>query len=586
MRIKVGISLMMALLVIISSCAVTTVSADPPSCPPLTVTKTVDKIDAYYGDTVEFEIVVNYCNDSGDGNCLTNILVTDTLPSGLEYIEIISVEPECDYDFEESGNTLVWDFVKEPICGQGSITIIFTALVIGGNYGENINIANVTGTELCGSNYLSAGDIATVYIKPSVDVEKTVWDPDVQEWVELLDGVIKDVDVEFQIIITYHGSADITCLEVIDEFGGYCDCLEYLEGSDKFTYPNNNGFDDPNVTIDGNVITWLWSSGLGIDFRLEDSQSITIHFKANVTHYCYPEREDCNTVVNNVDVDAWNCESCEPLEDNDEAKVNCRPHDPVFEKTVMYKGEWVDEGYTYVGEEVQFKLELTYYGNYNLTEIVITDYLPEDILTYVGPTSLIAPMTIPIEWGVEVSEDEKTIIWDTTVALNDSEMLTIEFKALVIGSTGDCEECGINTADYEAIESSVPYGERYGEDTAQVHAGDEIGIHIYVKQRLHIGRVNAYIGNIGHDDLEDVDWTIDVTGGVRKRVNASASGTIESLPEGTSAKVSLSRRSILRNGGRVTITVTATPAGGATVEETFKGIVIGRIIIVRPLIRR
>jgi len=114
-----------------------------------------------------------------------------------------------------------------------------------------------------------------------------------------------------------------------------------------------------------------------------------------------------------------------------------------------------------------------------------------------------------------------------------------------------------------------------------VHAGDAIDIEIGIRKRLHIGRISAHIENIGHDNLEDVDWTIDVTGGVRKRVNASASGTIESLPEHTSAKVSLSRRSILRNGGRVEITVTATPSGGATITETFNGIVIGRIVYVR-----
>jgi len=587
MRIKVGISFVMVLLVVISSCAVNTVNADEEIiCPPLTVAKTVrygeqwvNDIDAYYGDIVEFKIVVDYYNYS---NCLTNVVITDTLPSGLEYIETISVEPD-EYDFGESGGTLVWDFGDMLICKQGSIIIRFTALVIEGNYGENINTANVTGTEPCGINELSAEDDAIVNIRPSVVVEKTVWDPDAQEWVEYLDGVIKDVDVEFQIIITYHGSGYITCLEVIDEFEGCCDCLEYLEGSDEFTYPNNDDFDDPNVTIDGNEITWLWSSGLGIEFLLGDGQSVTIHFKANVTHYCYPERDYCNTVVNNVDVDAWNCESCEPLEDSDQAEVNCRPHDPVFEKTVLYKDEWVDEGYTYKYEEIQFKIELTYYGDYNLTDIVITDYLPEDILKYVGPSSLVAPMTIPIEWGVTIEDDGKTITWNSSVALNDSETLTIMFKAEVIGSNGDCEECGINLAEYAAVESCTAY-EYGGEDTAQVHAGEPIGININIRKRLHIGRISAYIKS-SHDDFEDVDWTIKVTGGVFKRVNVLASGTID-LPEDAPKKVSLPWKSrIVRRGGRVTITVTATLVGGETIEKRFDGIVLGRIILVRPLVK-
>jgi len=575
MRIKVGISLMMALLVIISSCAVTTVSAEDgePSCSPLTVTKTVNKTYAYYGDTVEFKIVVSYYNDSIKGNCLTNIVVTDTLPPGLEYIETISVEPEI-YDFDESGDTLVWDFGDEQLCEQ-SITIRFTALAIGGNYGENINIVNVTGTELCGPNELSAEDDAIVNIRQSVDVEKTVWDPDVQEWVEYLDGVIKDVDVKFQIVITYYGGDIINCMKVEDEITGYC--LEFADNV-EITYPNDDPVDEPwfDVSEDLKYITWEWGSDKKLN--LCDQESIIIRFDANVTDYCY---ERC--IIENWAY-VWLNTCCEPiLYGEDCAEVNCRPHDPVFEKTVMYKGEWVGEGYTYIGEEVQFKIELTYYGDYNLTDIEVKDYLPKDILTYLGPTSLIAPMTIPIEWDVKVSEDEKTITWNSSVALNDSETLTIIFKAKVINRTGGCEECGINIAEYTAVESCTEYGYE-GEDTAQVHAGDEIGILISVK-RLHIGRVSASIRNDGHDDLEDVDWTIDVKGGVLKRVNKSASGTIASLPEDTSKKVSLPWRSILRKGGRVTIIVTATPAGGATIEETFKGIVIGRIILVRPLIR-
>jgi len=549
----------------------------------LTVTKTVrdgedwvDVIDAYYGDTVEFKIVVNYCNNSGNGNCLTNILVIDVLPAGLEYIETTLVEPEYEYDFEESGDTLVWDFGDEPICGQGSITIRFTALVIGGNYGENVNIANVTGTELCGSNYLSAEDNATVYIKPSVDVEKTVWDPDTQEWVECLDGVIKDVDVKFQIVITYYGRNIINCMRVEDEITGYC--LEFADNV-EIIYPNDDPVDEPwfDVSEDLKYITWEWGSDKKLN--LCDKESIIIQFDANVTDYCY----GCCEVKNWAYV--WLGTCGEPtLYGEDCAEVDCRPHDPVFEKTVLYKGEWVDETYTYKGEEVQFKLELTYYGDYNLTEIVITDHLPEDILTYVGPTSLIAPMTIPIEWGVTVSEDGKTITWNSSVALNDSETLTIMFKAKVIGSTGDCVECGINLAEYTAVESEENEP-KSGEDTAQVHAGDTIGIEICIRKRLHIGRISAYITN-RHETLEDVDWTIKVTGGVLKRVKASASGTIESLPEYASKKVSLPWRSILRKGGRVKIIVTATPPGAGTVEKEFDGIAIGRIIIVKPFIRR
>ena len=580
MRMKVGISLIMALLIVISGCAVTAISdvEEEPIPTGLEVVKKVsdgyewlDEIYADIDDIVHFKITITYHAPDPDF-WVEDVVVTDTLPPCLEFYEWA---PIFDIAFEVDGNVITWDFGEERFYNNSVITICFSAKVV--DYGVNVNHVEVTAEQACGET-ISGEDTATVKVY-GVKVEKTVWDADVQEWVEYLDGVIKDVDVRFQIKITYYGEEVMKCMKVEDNILG--DCLEFADNV-NIDYLGDGSFDDPFVEISENLKVIVWSWGENKTFNLYDQESIIIEFDANVTEYCYDEK--CCIAENWAYVCLGTCWPCTHYFGCDSASVNCRPHDPVFEKTVLYKGEWVDEGYTYIGEEVQFKIELTYYGDYNLTDIVITDYLPEDILTYVNPsTSLIAPTTIPITWGVEASEDGKIITWDSSAILNDGETLTIMFKAEVIGNTGDCEECGINVAEYAAIESCTEYGYD-GEDTAQVHAGDEIGIQISVK-RFHIGRISASIKNIGHEDLEDVDWTIDVKGGVLKRVNKSALGTIESLPGGSSAKVSLPWRSILRKGGRVTITVTATPAGGATIEETFKGIVIGRVILVRPLIR-
>lgn len=584
MRIKIGISLMMALLVVVSSCAVTIVSAvdeEEPTPTGLEVVKEVsegrgwvNEIYAEVDDIVYFKITITYHATDPDF-WVENVVVTDTLPPCLEFDEWETV---FGIDFEVEDNIITWDFGEERFYNNSVITIYFSAKVV--DFGINVNHVKVTAKQTCGKT-ISGEDTATVKVY-GVKVEKTVWDPDTQEWVEYLDGVIKDVDVRFQIKITYYGEEVMKCMKVEDDILG--DYLEFADNVD-ICYLGEGPFDDPSeeVSEDLKEITWKW--GEDKKFNLCDQESIIIEFDANVTDYCYYEEcKECCVVENWAYVYLGTCWPCSHYFGCDSASVNCRPHDPVFQKTVLYKDEWVDEGYTYKGEEVQFKIELTYYGNYNLTDIVIIDYLPEDILTYAidSLSILTLPTTIPVEWGMKVSEDGKVITWDTSAPLNDGETLTIWFKAEVFGSTGDCEECGNNTAEYTAVESCTEY-EYNGDAWALVHAGDEINIGIRVNC-LNIGRVNAHIKNNGKT-LEDVDWTIQVTGGLFKRVASNSNGTIESLPNDASAKISTGWRSLLHKAGRVTITITATPAGGATIEETFKGIVIGRIILVKPLIR-
>lgn len=583
MKRRTGISLMMALLMIVSTFAIIPASVSA-SCPPLVVTKKVwdgDEwispiYDVVKGDIVMFNITVTFNNyHPCQNNYIYDIIVEDYLPDGLIYKE--TVEPREPDEFVD--NKLVWNFTdgEVELSDGESFSIIFTA--VAEEYGEQVNNVDVTAIEFCNGEPLSADAYATVYVEPRLDVEKTVWNPDAQEWVKELDGVIKDVDVHFQIIITYHGPGYITCMEVVDEFQGESECLEYLEGSEEFTYPNDELFDDPEITVSENrkEVTFKWGSDLEILFNLKDGESIIIRFDANVTNYCYYEY---SPVINHVDAYAKNCENCEPLEGSDQAEVNCRPHDPIFEKTVWNGKEWAEETYTHVGEKVRFKLELTYYGDYNLTDIEIVDYLPEDILEYV-PSIIIGSSTIPIKYGEEVYEDGKTVSWNIEGVLNDGETLIIEFYALVIGSTGACTECGTNIAEFSAIESEN--GPKIGEDTAKVISGDEINICINVI-RFGIGRVHVNIFNVGDEDLKNVEWTIEVKGSVLKRINVSASCTVD-LPGNSGATVSLPWRSILRKFGQITGTVTVTVPGSESIEKEFKGFVIGRIVLVRPLIR-
>jgi len=576
MKRKTGLSLMMALLMVFSVFTVITPSVLASPCG-LYVEKKVrngegwdNEVTAYVGDIVEFKITITYYNWT---NCASNIVVTDTLPAGLEYEE--TLEPE-DPEPEVTGNTLVWDFGEEQLCHGDSITIRFEAIIVSGNYGENVNTVNVTAEELCGSHDLYGDDDATVIIEPSIDAEKKVWDPDAQEWVDHLDSVIKDVDVQFQITITYYGPDIITCLKVTDTFIAECecgDCLEYINGSADFTYPNMH-FGDPEIIVgeDNKSVKFNWWED--ILFNLYDGESVVITFEANVTHYCYDE--EYNTVTNEVIVEARHCEMCEPLSDIDTATVNCHPHDPVFEKKVWNGEDWVEEATAYVGDYVLFKIELTYYGSYNLSDIQVVDVLPKNILTFYEAI----PPSLKED---NVLEDGTKICWNIQDALNDSDTLVIKFSALVIGETGDCDYCGINTASYTANESDTHFE---GEDTANVTTTSKPEVALLIDfKTINIGRVNAYITNIGEEDLSDIEWTISAKVGLLGLTKRKASGKIKTLPVGSSATVSTYtnlRSRILRRFGRISVTVSAdidmdSCSMGITV--TTKGFVLGRIVI-------
>jgi len=596
MKRKTGLSLMMALLMIVSIFTVIIPSVAAISGSYIEVTKEVYDCDknefcadteAEYGDTVQFIITVTYHNESGD--CASGIIVTDTLPAGLEYVETKSVEPDYEYEFEISGNDLIWDFTGTGLANGQSIIIIFDTLVIGGkgNYGNNVNSVNVTAKECAGGKELLGSDTATVYIKHSVDVDKKVWDPEVQKWVDHLDSVIKDVDLQFRIAVTYHGDVTMKCMKLIDCLPEFC--LEYADNvyieidgetiteGDK-SYPEITVTEHSGYGGDKTKILFDWEN---VAFTLYDGESVIIKFDANVTDYCY---EEC-TIENKAFAHLWGCYGCEEenhVFDCDGATVSCRPHDPVFEKKVWNGKDWVEEANVYQYDYVKFKIELTYYGDYNLTDIKVVDYLPEGILEYVGPTTFYAPATIPIEPGVEYSGDKNTVWWNTTATLNDGDTLVIRFSALAIGLTGHCPYCSINTASYTAIESETEESKE-GTDTANVTTTikPEVGLEIRIN-KFGIGGVNAVIKNGGELPIYNLTWSISVRVGLlglQKKIDVE--GNIEMIEPGDSETISskTNRRSkIVRRFGRVKVDVKVT-FNGEEITESAKGRVFGRLIL-------
>ena len=367
--------------------------------------------------------------------------------------------------------------------------------------GDGYNVVNVTGTYSCHTVY--DNDSAHVNSTKHIIVEKKVWDPDADEWVENLTQVRKNENVKFQITITYHGDYRMPCLGVIDVIPE--GCLEYLYTTyvevageeitpedDEYPYIVPDAGETINICgeeiniseiegcIGGNVTVWDFRDSE--DFDLFDGDTVVIEFEANVTYYC-----DC-TVTNWACSLIWGCHLCDCdgnyFFDCDTANVTCLPPGIIFEKTVKEGNEWVEETNTIVGETVRFKLDLTYYGNEYLHNITIVDHLP-CCLEYACNANIEASY---------VSEDKKTIWWNLTdEQLNDGETLTIEFDAEVVKATGGCDDCKcINNATFNVEEGTCPSVDHNGSDTANITA-------------IYNHNCNPYINYLQGDESGDIE---------------------------------------------------------------------------------
>lgn len=459
MKTKTGISLVLTLLMIVST--FTTVNAlqfqenkqylyqkgsidftksvwDPNS------EMWVDYIeDVPIGTTVRFNISLTYHKDPQSPNdwTLHEIVISDSLPECLEYADNVYFYNSPEIEEEIEGNIITWDFTGSGHFLQDgeTMSIEFDATVVENEETENENIATVNASE-CYHYDHSAEDSAWVYVLPPLEFKKEVYDPETGQWVDVLDGVKKNVPVDFKITITYLGYDDIDLMKcmVVNDYLPDC-CLEYVPGSEIITYPNEENFEPPNIIVSENLkdITYDWTNK---KFNLYAGETITIQFKANVVNYCYESVDNC------AEVYLWSCIGCPSLiYGSDCATVNCYPPEPTFNKWVKdtETGNWVEETFQYVGETVTFKIELVYYGNYNLTDVRIVDYLPY-VTEYAGNAN-IEP--------TDVSGDGKTIWWNLTDPVEDGVPLIITFDALVTGSTGDCPYCGTNQATVTAVES-------------------------------------------------------------------------------------------------------------------------------------
>jgi hypothetical protein len=309
-----------------------------------------------------------------------------------------------------------------------SIMIIFPSITATGavsfNFEKNNLLINPLEDDLCP-------------VHP-INVTKTVWNSDISDWVDYYEAELSEI-VHFNITITYNKN----CLfgysaEQIQVNDTLPSGLEY-EGSENYN----------ETYINGSQIFWNLSGDHGI--ILHDKESVSILFEAIVSEYGIHE--------NYVEVYAFETGCNWDLYGDSDATVYGVPPDPSFEKKVKdpESGEWVEETFQYVNETVTFKIELTYFGVYNLKNVSIVDYLPE--VTEYGNQASIEPSF--------VSKDRTIVWWNLSEIVENDDPLIITFDADVWGRTGDCPYCGINLAEYTAIEY-VTQKNHQGEDTAAI----------------------------------------------------------------------------------------------------------------------
>ena len=282
--------------------------------------------------------------------------------------------------------------------------------------------------------------------KPSIDVNKTVFDADTGEWMDEINASIGDI-VRFRGVIHNDGECPLHRIVVTDFLS---DSLEYAD----------------NATVDGepwepeqvgsNEFVWKFPN-----LTLLHCENVTIEFDAGVVK--------CGVDVNVMNASAtygWMpaeqrlMASIPVIYDEDTATVVV-PQKPSIEvdKTVLdpKTGKWVDEINASIGDIVRFRCEIHNDGTCcPLTDIIASDIL-SDSLKYADNA------TVNGEPWEPIIGSPKEFTWKfPDWILNPCETITIEFNAEVV-------KCGIDKNVQKVKAACVDTGEVVSDsDTATV----------------------------------------------------------------------------------------------------------------------
>jgi len=259
--------------------------------------------------------------------------------------------------------------------------------------------------------------------EPCVEIDKKVWDPVRESWVDEINAKIGE-NVKFKITVHNCGNVDLTNIQVSDTLPV---CLEYVE----------NSAEPQPFMVGEHSIIWKFQG------PLKPCNTITITFTAQVISL----GENINRAVVTAE------SSVGSVTDSDTATVNASGEASIeVDKKISKDGgiTWSDELTAQVCTIVRFRITVHNDGEIDLTNIKVVDILP-DCLEYKDNATPSEPM---------ISGNKLT--WLFPGPLKPCNTITIEFNAHVIRE-GENENMVTVTADY-------PTGTVSDTDTAVVHA--------------------------------------------------------------------------------------------------------------------
>lgn len=363
-----GISLVMALFLIVSTFSVGTLADAEEN---LIVSKKVwdenhwaEQVEADLDEIVTFNIsVVYYKVDLTDGYEAANLVVIDTLPGCLDYVEdsaeIFYGNEVFAGQSQVNGKEIVWNLSDEWEITlreeheeiPQTVYIEFDAVVVA--YTDEAGECNsvvVTGTEHCSNEDLYGSSQAAVIAlepeNPEMIITKEVWDLEEGVWTKNAIVAYDSDMVFFRINVTNTGNVDLNDVVVKDVLPSF---LLYDDSSCTPTYQSEELIEwGPFNLCVGNSMVWTVDTTVFVD-GVQTGQNY---------------------------VNATACEIDEAVEDV--VTVTGKQHLDVDKKVkVGYKEGWLDElEYIRKDSTALFKITTTYHGDGFVDCGVVGDFLP------------------------------------------------------------------------------------------------------------------------------------------------------------------------------------------------------------------
>ncbi|MFH1101826.1 MAG: PKD domain-containing protein [Methanobacteriota archaeon] len=233
-----------------------------------------------------------------------------------------------------------------------------------------------------------------------VDFSIKVWNPRIGElggWDQTANLDVGEI-ARFNITLTYSGNLSLIDIHIKNTIP--------ITLAIDLSSIHINFNEQPEPNIINNTIYWNFTSAIW-----QQHPALYIEYNATILYSAEAH--------NQAQLSAYEGGEQTPVNMDSEATVIISPF--VFEKLVMNKqGQWTTGITAIYGDFIRFKLALTYYAHYNLTDINFVDELPE-FLNYSDSSSE----------NIEVSANKKTIWFNFTDILQFEDSITVEFNATI-----------------------------------------------------------------------------------------------------------------------------------------------------------